>query len=181
MQSAEDISLLERLRAGDQTALETMYSRYFSGLVGIAAHITGETIHAKDIVQNTFLRLWMKREALQVATGILPYLRKMVINEAIALQRKHDRRLSLRTKMPSSQEFHTEGEDALHAKETQAMIRAAIDALPERCSEIFKLSRYSELSYAEIAEALDLSIKTVENQMGKALKILRDEMKDLLK
>lgn len=180
MHSAEDITLLDRLRSGDQSALKTLYTRYFNALVRVATHLTGETVHAKDAVQNAFIQFWNRRETLQIEIGIYPYLRRMVIHEVLAMQRKAERRASLWSKQKDRKTFHTDVEDIMNEKEIQAAIRAAVDGLPERCSEIFKLSRYSELTYGEIAEALDLSIKTVENQMGKALKILRDELKGFL-
>jgi RNA polymerase sigma-70 factor (ECF subfamily) len=177
MHSPEDIALLDRLRKGDQSALETLYKQHFNPLVKVAVGLTGETVHAKDAVQNSFIQLWNKRDALNIEIGLFPYLRRMVVHEVLAMQRKADRRKALWQKHKSPQSFHTDVEDEMHEKETREAIRAAIDALPERCSEIFKLSRYSEMTYAEIAEALDLSVKTVENQMGKALRVLRESLR----
>lgn len=180
MHSSDEILLATQLRAGDQTALKTLYALHFNALVKVAASLTGETVHAKDAVQNVFIQLWHKREQIQIEQAVFPYLRRMVIHEVLAIQRKADRRAALWNKQKQPRTFHTEPEDALHEKELQASIRSAIDRLPERCSEIFKLSRYSEMTYAEIAEALDISVKTVENQMGKALKILRDTLRQHL-
>ena len=180
MHSSEEISLLERLKSGDQAALRELYAQYFAALIKVSANLTGETLHAKDAVQNTFIQFWNKRESLHIETSIYPYLRRMVIHEALAMKRKTDRRSALWYKQKSVKTYHTDVEDMLQEKETQMAIRAAIDALPERCSEIFKLSRYSEMTYAEIAEALDISVKTVENQMGKALKVLRETLNEYL-
>ena len=177
MHSSDDILLTAQLRSGDQAALKSLYALHFNALVKIAASLTGETVHAKDAVQNVFIQLWHKREQVQIEQAVFPYLRRMVIHEVLMMQRKADRRAALWHKQKASKAFHTDPEDKLHENELHNAIRAAIDALPERCSEIFKLSRYSEMTYAEIAEALDLSVKTVENQMGKALKILRDSLK----
>jgi RNA polymerase sigma-70 factor (ECF subfamily) len=101
----------------------------------------------------------------------------MVIHEVLAMKRKSSRRTTLFDRRPTAPSSHNEPEELLQRKETEAAIRAAIDALPDRCSEIFKLSRYSEMSYAEIAEALDISVKTVENQMGRALRELRSKLR----
>jgi len=180
MHSAEEILLLDRLRSGDQSALKMLYAQHFSALVKIATNLSGETTHAKDAVQNAFIQLWAKRATLQIEIGLYPYLRRMVIHEVLAMQRKSARRSSLWQKRANVKTFHTDVEEALGEKETKAAISAAIDTLPERCSEIFKLSRFSEMTYVEIAEALDISVKTVENQMGKALKILREELEEYL-
>lgn len=180
MHSTEEIQLLDRLRSGDQGALKALYSQHFFALVKVASNLSGETVHAKDVVQNTFIQVWNKRESLQIEIAIFPYLRRMVIHEVLAMKRKTERRTALWQRQKSGKTFHTDVEDELHEKETQLAIRAAIDTLPERCSEIFKLSRYSEMTYAEIAEALDISVKTVENQMGKALKVLRETLSEYL-
>jgi RNA polymerase sigma-70 factor (ECF subfamily) len=180
MHASEEISLLERLKAGDQAALKVLYTQHFTALSRVASNLTGETLHAKDAVQNTFIQFWNKRESLQIEVAIYPYLRRMVIHEALAMKRKTDRRTALWHKKSNVKTFHTDVEDLLNERETQLAIRTAIDALPERCSEIFKLSRYSEMTYAEIAEALEISVKTVENQMGKALKVLRETLNEYL-
>lgn len=176
MPTPEEISLLDRIRAGDQQAFREVYTSHFSRLAKVATDLTGGSVHAKDAVQNAFIRFWNKRESIDITTGIFPYLRRMVIHEVMANKRKSDRRTQLfqrRTPNPTS---HNEPEEALQKKETEAAIRRAIDALPERCSEIFKLSRFNEMTYPEIAEALEISVKTVENQMGRALKELRSKL-----
>jgi RNA polymerase sigma-70 factor (ECF subfamily) len=176
MLTPDEIALLERIKSGDREAYKTLYTSHFGVLVRVAANLSGETVHAKDAVQNAFIQFWNKRESLNITTGILPYLRRMVIHEVLAMKRKTSRRAALFERRPASAASHNEPEELLQRKETEAAIRQAIDALPDRCSEIFKLSRYSEMSYAEIAEALDISVKTVENQMGKALRELRSKL-----
>jgi len=176
MLTPDEIALLERIKSGDQEAFKSLYSSHFAVLVRVASTLSGETIHAKDAVQNAFVHFWQKRASLEITTGILPYLRRMVVNEVLAQQRKTSRRSSLFERRPAATASHNEPEELLQRKETEAAIRKAIDALPERCSEIFRLSRYSEMTYPEIADALDISLKTVENQMGRALRELRSKL-----
>jgi RNA polymerase sigma-70 factor, ECF subfamily len=180
MHTPEEIALLDRIRSGDEAAFRTLYAEHFSALVRTATYLTSDNLLAKDAVQNAFLHFWQRRDAIQVEIALYPYLRRMVINEVLAMQRKSQRRNALRQKQAQAKTFHTDVEDAVHEQQTRAAILAAIDALPERCSEIFKLSRFSEMTYQEIAEALEISVKTVENQMGKALKMLRDSLKNYL-
>jgi RNA polymerase sigma-70 factor (ECF subfamily) len=177
MLTPDEISLLELIKSGDREAFKTLYTSHFTILVRVAVNLSGETVHAKDAVQNVFVQFWNKRQSIQITTGILPYLRRMVIHEVLAMKRKSSRRTTLFDRRPTAPSSHNEPEELLQRKETEAAIRAAIDALPDRCSEIFKLSRYSEMSYAEIAEALDISVKTVENQMGRALRELRSNLR----
>lgn len=180
MHTTEDIAFVDRIRSGDQSALKALYAQHFTSLVRVATHLCDDTAQARDAVQQAFITLWLKRETIQIGISPGAYLRRMVINEALAQKRKTDRRASLQQRLPQAHVTHTDVEDALAQKEVQEAIRSAIDALPERCGEIFRLSRYSEMTYAEIAEALEISVKTVENQMGKALKILRESLKGYL-
>ena len=133
---------------------------------------------AEDLAQDVFVRLWEKRESLNITSSIGAYLRRMAINEGISHLRKN--------KKVSFEEFdksqHADvvmsAEDAYLGQELKHKIQSAIDTLPPRCRIIFQLSRHEELTYKEIAQKLDISVKTVENQMGKALKILRELLKN---
>ena len=178
MLSDEEISLVERIKSGDENAFRQVYVLHFRSLAKVAVDLSGETLHAKDAVQNAFIHFWNKRESLQIRIGLYPYLRRMVIHEILGMKRKSERRAMLWQRGPAIQTQHSDPEDALRQQEADRAVHRAIDALPERCAEIFRLSRFSDMTYPEIAEALDLSVKTVENQMGKALRVLRETLKD---
>ena len=134
----------------------------------------------EDIAQDVFIKLWEKRQKLNITSSLGAYLRRMAINEAISFLRRN-------------KHFETEdtidlayggspytGEDQMLQAELEQNITNAINSLPPKCRAVFQLSRYEGLSYKEIATKMDISVKTVENQMGKALRVLRERLKGYL-
>jgi RNA polymerase sigma-70 factor, ECF subfamily len=173
--------LFETLKAGDETAFEMLFRTYYQPLCNYAYTFVQDHDNAEEIVQSTFLQVWEKREVLEIRTGVKPYLYAMVRNACLNVI-KHEKVKQQHAAM----EFAT-GERSVEsvsrtvmASELEARIYRAMEALPEQCRLVFKLSRFEELKYTEIAEQLGISIKTVENHMGKALRIMREQLKDYL-
>ncbi len=135
----------------------------------------------KDIIQEVFVKLWVKREQLNIQTSTAAYLKRMAVNESISYLRKN-KKVQLESldgsvrAVPSAQS----GDQSVLQNELKQKVKEAIDQLPPRCKQVFLLSRYEQFSYKEIGECMGISIKTVENQMGKALKIMREELKEYL-
>jgi RNA polymerase sigma-70 factor (ECF subfamily) len=131
---------------------------------------------AEEIVQDVMLELWRRREALEVPKSTRAYLLQATRNRAL----NHLRHLAIeRRSEPYVAEMvaRVAPTDAqLREREIQGALREAVDTLPDRCREVFELSRVKGLRYAEIAAALGISVKTVEVQMGKALRILRERL-----
>lgn len=132
-------------------------------------------------MQTVFIGFWEKRENIQVDTSLKAYLYRSVRNAAL----NEIKRLKVRQLHANA--ILAEGEPLSHApdqyaikEELEIKIQEALQALPEQCRLIFKMSRFEDLKYQEIADQLNLSIKTVENQMGKALKIMRAQLKEYL-
>jgi RNA polymerase sigma-70 factor, ECF subfamily len=133
---------------------------------------------AKDIVQLVFIKLWEKRNLVNIEQSGQAYLYKSVYH--LCLNSIRDKRVKQNYTgkfSPSAAGISYVTEE----RETNNRIIAAIDTLPPKCREIFNKSRYDGKRYAEIASELDISVKTVEAQMGKALKILRNLLTDLIK
>ena len=175
-----DQEILKRLKANDEGAVRWLFSTYFSPLAGVAYRIVQDQDAAKDIVQDVFVRLWTHRDTLQITTSLNSYLRRSVVNASI----DHKRRFYEKNKQSLEgqgewEDVTTTAEEKLREEDTKQQINRAISTLPERCRLIFILSRYEELTYAQIAEKLDISVKTVENQMTKALKVLKKKLKDV--
>lgn len=136
---------------------------------------------AEEIVQSTFLMVWEKRDTLEIRTSVRPYLYAMVRNACLnVIKHQKIKQKYAGEEVAMAERSHDAVEHAVASNELEARIRTAMDALPEQCRLVFKLSRFEELKYAEIAAQLDISVKTVENHMGKALKIMRDQLKDYL-
>jgi RNA polymerase sigma-70 factor (ECF subfamily) len=167
-------------RYDDDTSFEQLFKTYYHALHAYAQVILKDEDLAEEIVQGMFLKFWEKRQNLQIQS-IKAYLYKCVYNDSINYLKQE------KTKS-KYQEFtihtmNTEHEPAaakVELSELQQHLRIALNQLPEQCRTIFQMSRFEELKYREIADHLGLSVKTVENQMGKALKILRLKLADFL-
>lgn len=142
--------------------------------------IVGERGVTEDLAQQVFIRFWEKRHQIQVDSSPGAYLHKMAVNEALAWLRakknQQPEELTFATPLP----HQVDGEGILLNRELNDQIHRAIASLPPRCRTVFQLSRFEELSYQEIAQKMEISVKTVEHQMGKALRVLREELKSFM-
>ncbi len=174
-------SLLKALRAGDKSVLQTLFNNHYKEVCRTIYRFVSDQAQAEDLAQEVFIRLWQKKDTLDINTSFGAYLHRMAINEALSFLRKTKRQAGKIEEIggnpiPSAYE-ETDGEEILIQKELKDQVSSAIDGLPPRCKAIFQLSRFEQLTYREISEKLDISIKTVEHQMGKALKTLRISLK----
>ena len=136
---------------------------------------------SEEIVQEVMFKIWVNRNSLKITGSIRSYLIRAVRNSCINLLKHLDVREDYRVRHEiMDQGSCSSPEELMIVSELEQKIRNAIDDLPMERRKIFILSRYDGLSYAEIAEALGISIKTVENQMGKALKTLREDLSEYL-
>lgn len=169
------------LREGDITAFEMIFKTYYQPLCNYAYSFVQDRDEAEEIVQATFLSVWEKRENLTIHTGVKPYLYAMVRNAALNII-KHEKikQQHATVELAVAEKSAESVTHTVMASELEGRIHKALNKLPEQCRLVFKLSRFEELKYAEIAEQLNISVKTVENQMGKALKIMREQLKDYI-
>ena len=152
---------------------------HYGRLCNFAYRFTGSRDAAEDVVQELFTRLWQQREQFDVRDP-LPYLYQAVRNRLVT-SRRHE--LVRERWQAGAEHISRDADDAASEVELADLRRAvarAIETLPERCRLIFTMSREQDLSYAEIARALDISVKTVETQMGRALKALRSRLASYL-
>jgi len=173
-----ELHFLKRFRSGDQKALEQLFGAYYPMLCDQIHRIIRDRAQTEDVAQELFMDLWKKREQLPEISSWPAYLRRAARNRALNVIRGRkirweqlDDQFDIHTETPSAQ-LQMEHDDL------KLVLQQAIQALPERCRLIFTLSRYEDLSYKQIAERLDISVKTVENQMSKALKVLREVVKE---
>lgn len=153
---------------------EELFRTYYADLVAFAARMAGSTDAAEDLVQEVFVAIWRRRAELPPATVSRAYLYKAVRHRALNALR-HDR-IVRDSAEPPEHSFVASAEDDLIHNETESMVRAAIARLPERARLMFTLSRDEGLTYAEIASVTGVSVKTVETQMGRALRALRQSL-----
>lgn len=174
------LNLTSRLRSDDKIVLKELFDAHYKTVCAAIHRIVGERGVTEDLAQQVFIRFWEKRYQIQIDTSPGAYLHRMAVNESLAWLRakknQQHEELTFATPMPTQ----SDGEDILLHNELQDQIHKVIDALPPRCRAVFQLSRFEELSYQEIADQMGISIKTVEHQMGKALRVLRERLKVFL-
>lgn len=168
-----DSQILDNLKDNPESSLRNLYKTYYSFVCSVVYKMTGDASQAEDIAQEVFVEVWSRKDTLDVNTSLRGYLRKVAVNKTLNHIRKkkmdfeqEDAVLHIPSNENSSQKI-------LEAQDLQGIINQAIDALPEKCRIVFAMSRFEELSYREISEKLSISIKTVENQVSKALKLVR--------
>ena len=170
--------LLARIARGDRDAFEQLFRDHYAALVRFGEGLLRSREVAEDVVQEVLLNLWRQRETVRVDDSVRAYLYRAVRNRSLnQIRNERVRREAVPVLALALESRESEaGDAALLETELEAAVRAAVAELPPRCREVFELSRVRGLKYAEIAEALGISIKTVETQMGRALKALRDKL-----
>lgn len=165
--------LLARLREGDVDAFDALFRQWYPAVVRVAERIVRETALAEELAQEVFLGLWRRRESLDANGTPQSYLFQAVRNRALnhlrhnAVERKGAVIIPLLVEpVPAADEHVT-------AHDLAAAINSAVAALPPRCREVFQMSRDRGLRYSEIADTLGITVKAVEANMGRALKLLR--------
>jgi RNA polymerase sigma-70 factor (ECF subfamily) len=161
-----------------QEQFESLFKRHHKVLCDLAYNIVGDKDAAKDVVQEVFFKLWKNRDEIHFGELLRNYLFRATSHTAYNYVRS--RRKIVRIDDASSLEeriANTPDSENAGYSELELRIRSAIDRLPSRCRTIYVMSRHEGLKYQEIASALNLSLKTVENQMGIALQKLREELK----
>lgn len=167
------------IREGNEAAFRQLFDRYCQPLLRFAGRYVRDAAMAEDIVQDVFLAVWTNRTQLDPSLNIKTYLYTAVRNQALKrlrhteVERRNTEQAGSRAPPPSTPE------DERRDRELATSIHQAIACLPEKCRLIFCMSRYDRLTYAEISKIQDISIKTVETQMGRALQFLRDRLAPL--
>ena len=174
--------LIKNILKDDVKSFEKLFSMHYNVLFAYALRFIKDREDAKEIVNDSFLKLWENRKQIkQSVSSLKPYLFQIVHNKSINYLKKHANQetipvadfmfLEEKLEMTLSQ---------IDYAELNKLITKAIDKLPPKRKEIFMLSRFSELKYTEIAAELGISLKTIENQISRALTFLRSELKNEL-
>jgi len=171
-----------RVRLGDESAFESLFEAYYPPLCDFVHSYLRSAESAEEVVQTVFLRIWEQRATWEPTTGVRAYLFAACRNQALGIL-KHER-VVVRTATRATREELALGmgrgapapDAELHAAELAKALRAAVHALPERRRMVVVLRWQHQMSYAEIASVLGISVKTVEVQMGRALASLRKQL-----
>jgi len=177
----QDSRRLQLVTETGAQAFEQVFKSNFKNLHAYAYTIIKDDIMAEEIVQNVFCRLWEKKDSVQIQSSLGAYLYRSVYHESLNYL-KHLKVRSAYNSYAQSQFKNTsdKAEKKILLTDLENKLNQALSELPEQCRTIFQMSRFEELKYQEIADRLGLSVKTIENQMGKALRLLRLKLVDFL-
>lgn len=180
---AENNELVINLKNGDSQSLELLFRRLYPQLCAFANKYLHDLDEAEEVVQEVFYRIWKNRKNLDEQQSIKAYLFTAVKNNCFSLLEHYkvkDKYSAVLEYVYRTAENETAFHDSLVAHELERDFSKALEKLPPDCRKIFELSRFEGLKYHEIADRLNISIKTVETQMSRALAKIRVQLKDYL-
>lgn len=173
----EDKLLFSRVKQGNKEAFDTLFRKYYIRLVRFAIGYVKSGPIAEEIIQDIFIKFWEYAKRIEIESSLLAYMYSSSRNACLNYIKKED----IRAKY--EMEKHEQAKEKLQNTQTEVNVSAFqellaihVGNLPEKCRQIFELSKFEGLSYDEIAAFLDISSKTVENQMGIALRKLREAL-----
>jgi RNA polymerase sigma-70 factor (ECF subfamily) len=178
-----DEKIIELLTSDDKGAMEVLFNQYYGDLCGVVYRMINDRALAEDLVQEVFYNLWKNRARININSSVRAYLKRSAVNRTLNHIRDNKKKTasSLDDIPPGDQSKNdTDSHDQMEFDELQMKVEDAVNSLPPRCRMVFVLSRYEQLSHREISIKLEISEKTVENQIGKALKVLREQLKTYL-
>ncbi len=174
-----DSNVVARIRAGDERAFESLVLAHYNELCVFTARMTGSRATAEEIVQDVFLQLWRQRDRLAVSGSIVAYLYVAVRNRALNELHRERRwrrwieQVTRERDEDAGRAGRLDADERVRSRDLEQAIERAIAALPPRCRQVYVLRRQEGLSYAEIAQLVGVTPKTVDVQIGKALRLLR--------
>ena len=167
--------LQERLRLGDNGAFEEIYKRYQGKIYGFCINNGQSKSDAEEVLQDVFFKLWIKRKKLTSGGNLQAYLFTLARNVIIDKYRQLMKRKAMVDYQIHFLEPENETENAVLFNELNAEIQKTLNSLPQLCKLVFQMSRLKGYSNREIAEELNISIKTVENHISRALRVFREK------
>ena len=171
-----DQQLIHHIQEGDEASYRQLFDVYYENLCHYAFTIVRDMDDAEDIVQAVFVKIWEKRKSWMINHTIKSYLYKAVYHQCINQVEHRAVREKYQERTIVEQTIHFQLPEVFPS-ELEERIISAINSLPPQCRTIFMLSRYEDMKYVEIASRLDISVNTIENQISKALRILRSQLK----
>lgn len=177
------MNFAEAKKSNDELAFELLFRKYYRRLCGFANKFIADHAESEEIVQEVFLNIWKKKNQLNLENEIRPYLFKSVQNlcyNFLEHKKVTDSYYAVIEVVYKNQKEDYNAYETVLYTEFQTKVDEAIALLPDHCRAIFQMSRQDGLKYAEIAEKLGISVKTVETQMSRALSKLKEELSDYL-
>lgn len=173
----QDAVLIHHLQSGDEAALTVLYHKFWQPLFMASYNILKDKELCEDVIQDIFMNIWHNREKLEIHTSLKSYLYACARYQVFNQIKKNKDKIRVELFEELNTRFqNTTPETQLMHEELVKHINMVVNNLPEKCQLVYKLSREEQLSHKEIAERLDISAKTVENHITKALKTIRLSM-----
>lgn len=173
----DEQQIIAEMRLGRQDTFREVFDAHYEGLCRYAFTLLKDMDDAEDIVQAAFVKIWEKRAEIEIRFALRSYLFKTIYHQC--LNQLQHREVQLKHQAYGQQEMKSEvALSVAFSDELEDNINNAINTLPPQCRAVFVMSRYEELKHAEIADQLGISVNTVQNQISKALGILRTALKD---
>ena len=177
MNQPEEAFLLQKLKQGDIHAFEAIFNAYYNNLSRYLLLLFKNDLLVDHIAQDIFVYLWENRETLEIKTSLESYLYSAGRYKALNQIRNNQIQEFVKRKIGTSTDCSVTDNNVLEIDELTNIIDSAISALPQRCQQIFRLSREEKMTYTDIAAFLNISVNTVEGQMAIALKKLRSALR----
>ena len=177
MNPSEGKALFEKIKKSDEQAFEVLFTAFYKSLCLYAKQFLNEDEAAEEVAQDIFVKLWEKRNSLEIEISVKNYLFRSVKNQCLNVLQHNKIKKQYSEKVLESSKQDPDPSQYFLEIELAQKIELTIDSLPDKRKEIFRMSREEGMKYKEIADKLNISIKTVEAQMGLALKYLREKLK----
>ena len=177
-----DKQLVEEIKRGSHQAFKQLFERYWDRLYAVALNRLGSAAEAEDLIQQLFMDIWFRKESIEIKHSISAYLHsalKYLIIGHIKQQSRRKKYVDLITRQYYESNY-LDTETQFSYKELNDKLEEQVEQLPDRCKEVFKLSRYEHYSHKEVANELGISYKTVENHIGKAIKLIRPSLEKMI-
>jgi len=173
-----DNLLVTRIQHNDKDAFKSLYNRYSKKIYFFSLKYLGNNVEAEELVQSVFINVWENRESLDATNSVKNYIYKAAVNYIYNYLRKKTIRARFIESETNKGEIHSNlTYEQVFFHDLERSIDSIVETLPSQQQRIFQLSRYEGLTQKEIAKKLDLSVRTVENQIYRALKIIKNILK----
>ena len=171
-----ETTTIRRIQKGDIEAFEQLFREYYEQLCQWAHQYLQDRDSSEEVVQDLFYNIWLNRESMRFRISVKSYLYKSVSNNCKMILRQKKRRSEIEKALASNTEMFTDPDNTVESDEFNEIVDQTLDDMPERSAAIFRMSRFEEMKYSEIADVLNISIKTVEANMSRALALLRKNL-----
>ncbi len=173
-------STIKKIQKGDIRVFESLFREYYEQLCQWAYQYLNDRDASEEVVQDLFYNIWLKRESILFRTSVKSYLYKSVSNNCKMILRQKNRRTEIEAEMAKNTAVMESPENMLESDELNDVVNKTLDDLPLRSATIFIMSRFDGMKYSEIANELQISVKTVEANMSKALALFRKNLEEYI-